>query len=98
MVVLEAMAMGKCVVSTPVGGCPDLLAGGRAGFLADGFAAADIAAAIGSAAESPNDRTRVERTATERARDFSLANSASHLLALYERLLKGKTSHAKCCV
>lgn len=98
MVVLEAMAMGKCVVSTPVGGCPDLLAGGRAGFLADGFAAADIAAAIGSAAESPNDRTRVERTATERARDFSLANSASHLLALYERLLKGKTSYAKCCV
>lgn len=98
MVVLEAMAMGKCIVSTPVGGCPDLLAHGRAGFLTRGFTPGDLAAAIEYAAENPQDRTRVGQAAIEKARDFSVTHSARHLLDLYERLLTSKACYDECRV
>lgn len=90
MVALEAMAMGKCVLSTPVGGCPDLLQRGRAGVLTEGFSPQAIAAALEFVIQNPAHREVVERHALERARDFSLARSASQLLVLYERLLESK--------
>jgi glycosyltransferase involved in cell wall biosynthesis len=99
MVALEAMAMGKCIVSTPVGGCPDLLQRGRAGVLTQGFSPEDIAAAIELAIKNPAHRETIEEYALARVRDFSLANSADQLLALYEHLLRSKGHrHAKCAV
>jgi glycosyltransferase involved in cell wall biosynthesis len=95
MVALEAMAMGKCVVSTPVGGCPELLARGTAGVLASGFSPGDIAAAIESAVRAPQDRRRIEQAAHERSRQFSLIASADHHLALYERLRREKARHGR---
>lgn len=97
MVVLEAMAIGKCVVSTPVGGCPDLLRNGKAGILTDGFSAENIAAAIEYAVKNPGDRRRIEQVALERSRDFSLTNSANDLLTLYKRLLESKIRHHVRC-
>jgi glycosyltransferase involved in cell wall biosynthesis len=99
MVALEAMAMGKCVVSTPVGGCPDLLQHGKAGILTAGFSPQDIAAAVEHVVKNPALQTGVEQCARERVQELSLTSSASHLLTLYERLLEGKACHyATCCV
>jgi len=93
MVVLEAMAMGKCVVCTPVGGCPDLLAYGKAGMLTDGFSSQAIADAIEATVCNPTTRKKLEQSALKRAEDFSLVNSARQLLRLYEHLLEGKERH-----
>jgi len=97
MVVLEAMAMGKCVVSTPVGSCPDLLAHGKAGILTSGYSSEDIAAAIEFAVTNPMERRSLEQRASERAADFSLTRSAGHLLSLYEHLLENKPRHHVRC-
>lgn len=90
LVALEAMAMGKCVVSTPVGGCPELLLGGDAGLLTDGFSAGNVAAAIEFAIRHPEVRKNAGQRATSRAQDFSLHTSVDRLISLYERLLEGK--------
>ncbi|MBP8913002.1 MAG: glycosyltransferase family 4 protein, partial [Phycisphaerae bacterium] len=90
MVALEAMAMGKCVVATPVGGCPELLDHGRAGILAEGFSAGHLAAAIRSTSASPQRRHAVAQAAARRAKELSLSVSAKRMIALYERLLKAK--------
>jgi glycosyltransferase involved in cell wall biosynthesis len=91
MVALEAMAMGKCVVSTPVGGCPELLAGGKAaGLLTKEFSAESIASAIGFAIRNPEMRSVIQDAAIERAQRFSVSTSVKRLLALYRDLLETK--------
>jgi len=99
MVVLEAMAMGKCIVSTPVGGCPDLLAGGQTGLLAGGFSPGDIAAALERAIADPPLRNRLSAAAREKAQQFSIRISATRMIALYEQLLQRKVgTYAPCAV
>jgi glycosyltransferase involved in cell wall biosynthesis len=95
MVALEAMAMGKCVVSTPVGGCPELLDGGTAGILAEGFSSEHIASAIEFAVNRPDLRKKIKQAAIERVRAFSVSASASQLIALYERLIRSKAAGVK---
>jgi glycosyltransferase involved in cell wall biosynthesis len=91
MVALEAMAMGKCVVATPVGGCPELLLGGDAGVLAGGFSSEEIAAAIGLATKNARHREkRSEQAARRRAEEFSVTACADRHLAVYERLSREK--------
>lgn len=90
MVALEAMAMGKCVVSTPVGGCPELLLGGKAGILTEGFSAESIATTIEFAIKHPEIRRLKSEVAMETVNNFSVETSAKHMINLYERLLKGK--------
>lgn len=92
MVALEGMAMGKCIVSTPVGGCPELSMGGRAGIIAEGFSPEHIAVAVASVANHPRVRSSVERVAAETARGFSVTTAAERLLDLYDHLLKRKVS------
>ena len=99
MVVLEAMAMGNCIVSTPVGGCPDLLAGGQAGILAKGFSPVDIAAALERAIDDPSLRKRLSGAAREKVQQFSIGVSATRMIALYEELLQRKVgTYAPCAV
>lgn len=90
MVALEAMAMGKCVVSTPVGGCPELLAGGKAGLLTKEFSAESIASTIELAIRNSEMRSVIQDTAIERAQRFSVSTSVKRLLALYRDLLETK--------
>lgn len=90
MVALEAMAMGKCVVSTPVGGCPELLAGGKAGLLTKESSAESIASAIELAIRNPEMRSVIQDVAIQRALRFSLSTSVEHLLGLYRNLLENK--------
>lgn len=98
MVVLEAMAMGKCVVSTPVGGCPELL-GGQAGIISRDFSAEAIASALELAIQDRAIRGRVEATALAKAQEFSVRTSADRLINLYEDLRERKTArYARCPV
>jgi glycosyltransferase involved in cell wall biosynthesis len=90
MVALEAMAMGKCVVSTPVGGCPELLLDGKAGILTEGFSAESIATTIEFAIKHPEIRRLKSEIAMETVNNFSVETSAKHMINLYERLLKGR--------
>lgn len=90
MVALEAMAMGKCVVSTPMRGCIELLDNGRAGILSSGFSARAIAAAIELAIRNPEIRLRVIKEALRKANTLSLTNITQQWLDLYKRLMAGK--------
>ena len=90
MVALEAMAMGKCVVATPVGGCPELLDHGKAGILAGGFSAESLASAIRSSLGHPEERRAMEHAAMRKVESLSLNASATRMISLYEHLLGAK--------
>lgn len=90
VVAMEAMAMGKCIVSTPVGGCPELLRDGKAGILTNNFSAESISSAIEFVINHPEDRKRKGQAALETADHFSLEKSGKQMIKLYERLLKRK--------
>ena len=72
-VVLEAMACGRAIVATAVGGVPHLLtgAGGGCGLLVPPNDPAALASAIRRLAGSPEERRQLGRRARERAADFS---------------------------
>ena len=82
--------MVKCVVSTPVGGCTELLKYGEAGVLAKGFSAKNIFSAIEFAIRNPKVRKQNEQLALDQANFFSLRTSGDRLMQLYEHLLKNK--------
>lgn len=82
--------MGKCVVATPVGGCPELLGRGKAGILTDGFSAGDLASAIRSLWNSLEKRRGIAQAAIGKAGELSLSVSAKRMISLYEQLLKMK--------
>jgi len=90
MVAMEAMAMGKCIVSTPVGGCPELLIDGKAGILTNDFSAESISTAIEFAINHPEHRRRKGQAALEAANHYSVENSGKQMINLYECLLKRK--------
>lgn len=87
MVVLEAMAMGKCVVSTPVGGCSDLLRRGDVGLLTDDFSPESLASTLKRCIESEALRRQVGEAAVRLADDFSAEKLAGRMIALYRKLL-----------
>ena len=85
---LEGMAMEKCIVSTPVGGCPDLLKNNKYGILADGFSPASIAAALERAITRPSLQKSVAKAALEISNEFSLEKTATRLIDIYRSLLE----------
>lgn len=93
MVALEAMASGKCVIATPVGGCSELLRHGKAGFLTEGCSAGDIAATIRYVRGDIAMRRTVEQAAVARAKGLSMRRSGRRMIELYERLLSVKNHH-----
>ena len=69
--IVEAMATGTPVVSTPVGVAPEVIEDGRTGFSARSSDAVDIAAAMIRALESRDDWPRIGRAARQRALSFT---------------------------
>ncbi len=86
MSVAEAMAAGKAVVATRVGGVPELVADGETGLLVPAREPEGLAHAIRSLLESPSRRQAMGLRARQVARErFSLAAvAASYRQALYE--------------
>ena len=86
--VLEAMAAGLPVVSTRVGGIPDLIDDEVTGLLVAPGDPEALAAAVTRLVTDESLRLRLGAAARERARDFSWQACADRHVELYEMLLR----------
>jgi glycosyltransferase involved in cell wall biosynthesis len=88
IVLLEAMAHGRAVVATSVGGIPDTLADGVEGILVPPQDGAALAAAVASLANDPQRLAAVAAAARRRASSVSAESGYERVAELYERLWK----------
>lgn len=92
MSVLEAMANGKPVVGSRMGGIPELVADGETGLLFEAGNVAELGACIGRLMDDPALRRRMGQAARARAeREFSLEKHNAGLLEIYAGLVNGST-------
>ena len=91
LAVLEAMAYGLPVVSTPVGGIPEAVVDGETGFLVQPGGVDAIAARVCDLLRDPVLRDTMGRLARERAgAKFEVGAAIGQIIAIYEQLLGGK--------
>lgn len=91
LALIEAMAAGKAIVATRVGGVPDLIEDGRHGRLVEPNDPAGLAAAIEPLlADAALRRELGERAARRQQAEFTLETTIERLQELYETLLAGK--------
>lgn len=91
--VLEYMAAGKPVVSTRVGGVPDLVVDGETGLLVDPQDPSALAAALIELLRDPGRAQEMGRAGHQRRlREFSIEATIGHLEDLYEELYAAKTT------
>jgi N-acetyl-alpha-D-glucosaminyl L-malate synthase BshA len=87
---LEAMACGLPVLSTNVGGLPELNADGESGFLSDVGDVDDMAAKAIRMLTDPGLLETLSRGARERARMFDTQAIVPEYEALYQRVIDGR--------
>jgi glycosyltransferase involved in cell wall biosynthesis len=88
LALLEAMASGKPVVATRVGGNPELIDHGRTGFLVQPEDARDLAANLVKLLSDPGMMQEFGRQAAVRVRQhFSMGHTVDRYRALYARSL-----------
>ena len=86
--ILEAMALALPVVSTRVGGVPELVVDGVTGLLVEPDDASALAAALTRVLTDPDERRRFGRQGAKRvAEHFDADAVASRMVGLYEELL-----------
>jgi glycosyltransferase involved in cell wall biosynthesis len=86
IVLLEAMAAGKAVVATSVGGVPDMVEDGVSAMLVRSDDVDALAEAMRRLIDDDGRRERIARAAWQRADRFSLAEFASGTDRLYRQL------------
>ncbi len=85
LVVLEAMAHGKPVIATPVGGTPEVVVDGETGLLVPPRDPAALAAALHALAADPEWARRLGEAGRERAaREFSAETMVRRVLEVYD--------------
>jgi glycosyltransferase involved in cell wall biosynthesis len=95
MVIVEAMAMGCPVVSTPVGIAPDVVENGVTGVLADGCGPAELESALREALWMRQRWPAMGNAARERALGFPAERMVRTYESLYLELLgRGSTARA----
>lgn len=88
---IEAMAAGRPVVATKVGGLPDLICDGETGYLVAPGNAEQMASAADSVLQGGDTIARVARNGREAVKDrFSAARLVADIDLLYQRLLAEK--------
>jgi glycosyltransferase involved in cell wall biosynthesis len=93
--VLEAMAAGKPVIGTNVGGVPAVVDDGVTGLLVDPSNAPQMAAAMLRLLEDSALCARLVANAAQRVQEFSLAKAIDDTNAMYERLRFARTAAAR---
>ena len=89
--ILEAMAMGRTVVATPVGGVPEIVRDGSNGLLVPVGQPQELAEAIERLTTDTSLRQRLETAARETIRrDFSIDRMVKQTERLYLELLEGR--------
>lgn len=86
MAVLEAMAAGRAVVASRVGGIPDVIADGETGVLVPPGDAEALARALTGLLADRARRDRIARAAAQAASAFSPGTVAEALAGLYDRV------------
>jgi glycosyltransferase involved in cell wall biosynthesis len=92
LVALEAMAMGRPVIASAVGGLPEVVDHGETGLLTEPGDAAALAGAMRSLLQDPARREALGRAARQRAGEFTESNVVPRLERLYARLLAARRS------
>ena len=87
MAVIEAMAAGLPIISTAVGGVPQLVRHESCGLLVPVGDMAALGAALATLADSPAERFRLAAAARLRAQDFSLRTMTASYAELFTRLV-----------
>jgi glycosyltransferase involved in cell wall biosynthesis len=85
-VIMEAMAMGKPVVATEVGGNPDLVERGKSGLLVPAGDAAALAGAMRELIENVGIRERLSRNALRKVEAFKAAAVVARIERIYREL------------
>jgi len=89
--VMEAMALGKCVIATAVEGTSELIESGRSGLLVPPRRVRRLADAIAVALTNPDRRAQLGRTARRRIADqFPVERMVARHEALYGHLLAAR--------
>src|SRR5262249_30742714 len=88
---IEALASGKPVVATSVGGVPDVVRDGIDGFLVEPGDVEGIGSALAQLAADPELARTMGEAGRERVREpYSVARLVDDVDALYRRLLEEK--------
>ena len=90
MVVLEALAAGKPVVATQVGGIPEIMTGSENGWLTPPADSDTLAAVIGDVLAQPEEAMRRAQAGARRVRErFQVSTMTENIAQLYRRVLNG---------
>ncbi len=89
-VLVEAMALGKPVVASDVGGIPDLIIHGKNGYLVPPGDALSLSAAIGDLIEDPEKGRKMGENGKKRAVDYSADAMVQKIDKLYRTVLQQK--------
>ncbi len=94
--ILEAMAAGRPVVATQVGGVPEVVEHGTTGFLAAAGDTSAIAASIVKLLRDPNAAAAMGAAGRQRIeREFTPEKTVARLERLYDRLLRERQPAAR---
>lgn len=88
--ILECMALGTPVVSTDVGGLPDLIKDGETGLLVSRRDPVALGDAYARLLGDPDLRSRLAAAAQARVEDFSIDRTAAQISDLYDELLASR--------
>lgn len=92
--VLEAMATGRAVVSTKVGGMAEVITDGVDGWLVPPGRPDRLSAALAHAARAPAERRAVAAAGRRRVEEaFDLGRQRTELLALYDEFRRPRTAN-----
>lgn len=89
-VLVEAMALGKPVVASNVGGIPDLVIHGKNGCLVPPGDAQSLSAAISDLIEDPERGRKMGENGKKRAIDYSADSMVQKIDQLYRTMLQQK--------
>lgn len=89
-VAMEAMAAGKAVIASHVGGLPDIVAHGKTGLLVQPGSPAALAGALEQLLTEPHLRQQMGAAGKERVQAFSAGIVVNRIEALYERLISDR--------